>query len=591
MVHMKVHMKADAVRSLDLERALGRALIDLLAHLPEGPGSDDNGGEGDSIASVLAGHALVGSVTGCAVCVIDSDEMIRVAGVAGATGTVEAGSLWRLAASPVAEVLAGAAVMEPISGSAHGPLARALAVPDGGQLVATPLRLGAGDDCEPTSVGALLLVRDRTVPLDVDERDFLVHHASLVTISMLGAAPAQDWAGRARRLRGNVDAALDVVGSLDEGELIHRILQRTCQTLQASRATLLRVDGDSVIVEGVHDADGRAVVPGWRGPISGQPLIVEAMRSGHVVVGDNIMRDELPEPLRDAFADVQHAIVLPIRVRGDDSGLLVVGRRQPRPFIHDDAFTLQLLGHVALLAVRNARLYGDAQAASRTMSSFLNLVVHDLRAPLTVLSGYIDLLRDGTFGEAPQEWRRPMELITAKLTETHRLVDDILLAARLESGAVPPTIERLDLNEVVARAATRSEARAGLAGAAIETAPHPGAVTAYGDIFHVDRIVDNLVNNAITYGGSAPWVRLSVDPSTPPAIRVEDRGLGISPALHERIFERFFRVNHRLPGTGFGLHVGRALAESCAGTLTLEWSALGEGSTFRLELPTKESPR
>jgi len=234
----------------------------------------------------------------------------------------------------------------------------------------------------------------------------------------------------------------------------------------------------------------------------------------------------------------------------------------------------------------DAGLYAQAQAESRAMSSFLNLIVHDLRAPLTVLSGYLDLLRDGTFGEAPDGWRGPLRLIAGKVQETNRLVDDLLLAARLESGAVPASIETLDLTDVIARAATRSEARARLTVATIETSPPTKAVMARGDVFHVDRIVDNLINNALNYGGATPWVRVSVDPGDPPAIRVEDRGVGISPALHQRIFDRFFRVDNNVPGTGFGLHVGRVLAEACGGSLSIERSAPGEGSVFRLELPS-----
>src|SRR6202035_1553911 len=125
-------------------------------------------------------------------------------------------------------------------------------------------------------------------------------------------------------------------------------------------------------------------------------------------------------------AGVKHTIILPLRSSDSVAGFLVVFRRQPRPFINDDAGALQQLGSVALLALRNSRLYADAQAASEAMSSFLNLVVHDLRAPLTVLSGYIDLLRQGSYGAPPAGWARPMELITAKLHELHRLVDDIL---------------------------------------------------------------------------------------------------------------------------------------------------------------------
>ncbi len=127
------------------------------------------------------------------------------------------------------------------------------------------------------------------------------------------------------------------------------------------------------------------------------------------------------------------------------------------------------------------------------------------------------------------------------------------------------SLETLDLNDVIARAAARSEPRAVLAGARVEAVTQPAAVAVVADRFQVDRIVDNLVNNAINYGGPSPWVRLSVDPADPPAIRVEDHGVGISPELHSRIFDRFFRIDNRVPGTGFGLHVGRVLAEACGG--------------------------
>ena len=243
----------------------------------------------------------------------------------------------------------------------------------------------------------------------------------------------------------------------------------------------------------------------------------------------------------------------------------------------------------ALMALALLDVSPAAKAASDGMASFLNLVVHDLRAPLTVLSGYVDLLRDGTFGDGPPAWDRPLETISAKLSETNRLVDDLLLAARLESGAVPVSLETVDLDDVIVRAARRSEPRAALASAVIEVAPARRPVAVAADVFHVDRIVDNLVNNAMTYGGHSPWIRLSIDDSQPPAVLVEDHGMGISPEHQSRIFDRFFRVDQRIPGTGFGLHVGRVLAQACGGSLRLERSTPGEGSLFRLELPRAQA--
>ncbi len=397
---------------VDVERALGGAVSELAAALR---GQARPAEAGASLAGTLAEHALTGSVRGCAVCLIDGAQAVRVVGVAGNTGHLAAGSVWELA-PPLLDVLSDTNPIQRVEPSASA-LGQALGVDEDGELVATPLRIvdDAADHAGP--LGVMLLVRDRPAPLAEEECAFIEDYSSLAAL---------------------------------------------------------------------------------------------ALHSSH---------------------------------------------------------------------------HTGSQVASESMASFLNLVVHDLRAPLTVLSGYVDLLRAGTFGDGPKAWEKPLEMIAGKISETHRLVDDILLAARLESGAMPVSIETLDLGEVITRAAVRSEARAGLAAATIETKRSPQPVLAAADRFQVDRIVDNLINNAINYGGPSPWIRLSVDDAQPPAIRVEDRGVGISPELHSRIFDRFFRVDNRVPGTGFGLHVGRVLAEACGGSLRVESSVLGEGSVFRIELP------
>lgn len=538
------------------------------------------GDGGDAVAGMLVRHALIEPVSGCAVCVLDGDS-VRVAGVAGETGRVVAGSLWDLAGSPVSEALAGTAPQLPLDPAAS-PLGRAIS-PDGVRgLTALPLRIGEHGSGEPTSLGALLVVRESGITFSDGESEFLEGFASLLALAVLQAAPAQDWAWRARRMRRHVDSAVDLAGSLDAQEIIPRVLERVCETVDAGRAMLLRVEGGNVVSEGVHD---RLVVVATEGPwpLAGQPLLAEAMRCSDVIVrdardGNGLLGGLAPPP------DFRHTMLLPLRIGDSAAGFLVVHRRDPRPFIHDDAGELQQLGTVALLALRNSRSYAQSRAASDAMSSFLNLVVHDLRAPLAVLSGYVSLLREGSFGQTPERWVRPMSLIADKVQETHRLVDEVLLAARLDGGAVPTTIERINLNDVVQRAAERIEGRALLASAHVETALAPTPVPVLADPFHVERIVDNLLNNAINYGGESPWIRLSVDASNPPALRVEDHGVGISPDMHERVFERFVRLDSRVPGTGFGLHVGRVLAQASGGSLRLERSAPGEGSVFCLQL-------
>jgi signal transduction histidine kinase len=570
---------------IDVEKALGDAVVDLLGTVR---GDSGRQGGAEALARTLAGHALSETVRGAAVVAFEGTEDVRLVAAAGATGSVIAGSVWPLADSPVAEVLAGTRGITDVE-PAHSPLGRALAPGEGDRLLALPLRVGDRGGGDATSLGALLLVVDGAEPMDGSRQAYLEDLSTLVAMTMLVATPAQDWLARARRLRGDVDAAVEVAGSLDARQIVDSVLSRACATSGASRASLLRIRGDDVVTEGVHDADGFPAALEWRHPLADQPLLARAAATGQPVLGGNLDLDGLPPGLPPAFADVRQTMVLPLHLGDSVQGLLVVFRRQARPFIHDDATTLQLLGNLALLALRNSQVYEDARAASGAMASFLSLIAHDLRAPLTVLGGYLDLLLDGTFGDPPPSWEKPLRTINAKLSETQRLVDDIMLASRLENGVVPCTTTTLDLNEVVKGAAERVEGRAALAGATVETSPSQAPVRVRADAFHVDRVVDNLVNNAINYGGGSPWIRLAVDASGgPPAITVEDHGIGIAPELHGRIFERFFRVENHVPGTGFGLHVGRLLAEACGGSLRLQRSVPGAGSTFRLELPAAQ---
>src|ERR1700680_2920853 len=154
-------MKARETLTPDAERALGSAFGDLLRVIRGDVRSDD---DGDAVAGMLVRHALIRPVNGCAVCVLDGTQSVRVAGVAGDTGAVCAGSLWPLAGSPVSEALAGPSVPQPV-GARLSPLGRALASAGEVALTVLPLRIGERSGGEPTSLGALLLLRDPGTPL------------------------------------------------------------------------------------------------------------------------------------------------------------------------------------------------------------------------------------------------------------------------------------------------------------------------------------------------------------------------------------------------------------------------------------------
>jgi len=118
--------------------------------------------------------------------------------------------------------------------------------------------------------------------------------------------------------------------------------------------------------------------------------------------------------------------------------------------------------------------------------------------------------------------------------------------------------------------------------------------TVLADRAMVGKILDNLLNNALTYSDHSPTIRMQARRDADQvAITVADDGAGVAPADQARIFERFARGNDRLsremPGSGLGLYLSRGLAEQMGGSLQLQASQPGKGSTFVLRLPLATS--
>ena len=234
-------------------------------------------------------------------------------------------------------------------------------------------------------------------------------------------------------------------------------------------------------------------------------------------------------------------------------------------------------------------LYAAAQESSRSKSEFLNMAAHELRTPLSVVAGYLALMAEGSLGAAPQTWQMPLEMLYSKTGELNRIVDDLLLASRMDVGSLPERTLVFDLRDAAQAALKRVEPRAMLlkAETSLETAEEPLLVEA--DPEHVGRILDNLLNNALTYCAATPAVAVTVTDPQSPCLSVCDNGVGIPPEKRELVFERFVRLDDEalgpVPGTGLGLYISRELARRHGGSLELEDAPSGQGSLFTLRLP------
>jgi signal transduction histidine kinase len=238
-----------------------------------------------------------------------------------------------------------------------------------------------------------------------------------------------------------------------------------------------------------------------------------------------------------------------------------------------------------LLTEQNERL----READRLKDEFVALISHDLRTPLTSITGYVELALEDDLSD---EVRGFLDVVARNAERLLGLVNDLLFVARLQAGEMSLERADVDLADVVRDAVHALEPRAAAKGITLTcTVDSVPALRADGG--RVLQVLDNLVSNAVKFTPEGGSVQVSVGRGSGcVAIEVTDSGIGIAPEDQRRLFERFYRaedaVERQVPGTGLGLYISRAIAEAHEGRLTVR-SELGRGSTFRLELPLAQA--
>jgi signal transduction histidine kinase len=289
----------------------------------------------------------------------------------------------------------------------------------------------------------------------------------------------------------------------------------------------------------------------------------------------------------------------------------VVGRLTLGPPLEGFALAAELPGDdpAAALAFRNRTLYiallvllyigigvgfgltiremRRAYRLSRLKTDFVANISHELRTPLTSVRLLAETLRDGR-AESQDEVRQCVETLASESERLSRMVEKLLDWSRLESGSASLELERTEVPDLFDRVGAAWRAQQLPAGYLTEVEPLLPPVNVDPDA--ISQVVLNLLHNAVKYTGEDKRIRLRARRiARGVAIEVEDNGPGVRPQDRKRIFERFYRaddlLSRKTEGTGLGLAISRKIVELHGGRIELE-SRLGEGSTFRVVLPT-----
>jgi signal transduction histidine kinase len=414
---------------------------------------------------------------------------------------------------------------------------------------------------------------------------------------------ALDEAEHSTHLLERVQAVSDVaLAHLPLDELLPELLRGIRTLLGVDTVVVLFVEEDERSLR-VKAADGLPEttmrIPfgeGFAGRIAAERIPVVIEDTDEAALLNPLLRQ----------AGIRSLLGVPLLVDGHVLGVLHVGSREPRHFTPEDQHLVQLVAERVALASHRSRLYeaeryahAKADAALRALAEaermkddLTNMIVHDLKNPLTGIAMMVQLaLRKGG-ADMPEKQRSYLLQIDRSGQEMMRLLLNLLEISKIESGRMPVAYEPITLAAVADEVAEECTAVAEQMGRRLVVMVEHGLPPAIGDRALLKRALTNLVMNALRHSGSLE-VRVEAMHDVAAArlaLQVIDHGRGIACEDQARVFEKFASIrrgNQREPSgdTGLGLPFCKLATECMGGEIRLE-SQPAIGTVFTITLPS-----
>lgn len=406
----------------------------------------------------------------------------------------------------------------------------------------------------------------------------------------------------ARLWLGDMLRKIAIAGSLNSmEEVLHSSALALAEGMGTCQVTVRcfadRSSAPGLVVGHPRPVDPEQIIPGLRLDLTDGGLVTHPMTVDlEHPPGPPLVRSGryLQRVIREAGGD--WGVVCPVSSSEDLLGHAVLSFTGERPRLTADEYLAlaevgrelgRIVGHSRVLETEK-RLVEELRALARYRSELIATISHELKTPLTAIMGHAELVAE----------RHPdsgsLEAISRNAERLNRLVGNLLEYSRVQ-GRRESAQHRVDVAELAAASVDLLGIRAGQSGVSLAF-DHPGEpVIVVGDPEELGRVLDNMVDNAVKYtqAGGTVEVRLCKEDDRA-VIEVCDTGLGISPFDLSHLFSPFHRSTNpdalSIPGTGLGLAISQRIAHTHGGHIEVE-SQLGEGSTFRFNLPLRaESP-
>jgi two-component system sensor histidine kinase MtrB len=284
---------------------------------------------------------------------------------------------------------------------------------------------------------------------------------------------------------------------------------------------------------------------------------------------------------------VTRQVVTPVRQAAMVAQRLSSGRLHDRMVARGEDDLARLAASFNTMAQNLQRQIGQLENLSRVQQRFVSDVSHELRTPLTTIRMATDVLYEAR-GDLDPAAARSAELLATQLDRFEALLDDLLEISRIDAGGELLELEPADLRDVVARVVDAAVPLSAASGSVLDLVHSSQSCVAEVDVRRVERVLRNLIVNALEHGNGLPIeIRTGAD-EVAVAVSVRDHGVGLKPGESALVFNRFWRGDpsraRTLGGTGLGLAIATEDARLHGGWLQA-WGEPGRGSCFRLTLP------
>jgi signal transduction histidine kinase len=384
--------------------------------------------------------------------------------------------------------------------------------------------------------------------------------------------------------------------TLDLSEVLDRLAEATARVLHCKGAAIRLLDRSGSHLE-LAGSFGLSEQYRDKAPIevARAPIDQETLTGKTVLVTDTAHDSRLRYPDKVVAEGIHSILAAPLLGKTGPIGVLRAYGGAAHRFAPDDATFLGALAAQGAVVIENARAYQVLEELDRSKTQFVRIVIHELRSPVTVATSLLKLLDRGYVGDLTEAQADLIDRARRRIEVLQTLIDDLLdlAAGRAEFGARP---ERglVSLSDVFRQVCARFESPAQEKGLAFNFNTSPERLTVWGDKDELDRMLNNVVSNAVKYTQEGE-VRVSLERINGSArITVADTGIGIPQDELPHLYQEFFRAENAKKlehsGTGLGLAIVKDLVERYGGDITVE-STEGTGTTFRVILPlSKPSP-